>query len=130
MPLMRVDDLRSTQLVLHCLWIQPHLNAVFVDKDTHHRIVELSLELNLVGKYSERLVGATFASERVTCPEIVAAELSVLPAWDNIMLLSALTSLVQEQRTQPLVLVLRPQPLSTLKLHPTILQQLAPCGPL
>ena len=53
MLLTRVDDLRNTQLVLCCLLRQPHLNAAFVGKDTHHRIVELSLENSLIGRYSE-----------------------------------------------------------------------------
>ena len=86
MQLKGVNDLRNTQLVLCCLLIQPHLDAAFVNKDTHRRIVEPSLELSLIERHSKRLVGVTLALGRVMCHEIVVAESSALAARDDIML--------------------------------------------
>jgi hypothetical protein len=132
--LTRVDDLRNAQLALHCLSIPshppPHLNAVFVDKDNYHRLVEPSMELSLVERHSEGRGGTIFALERVTYLEIVGAESSVLAARDGIMLPSALVCVINEQKSQTLVLALERQSLSTLKPQPTILRRLPPCGPI
>ena len=101
--------------------ILPRLNAASVDKDTHHRIVEPLLALNLVGKHSEEQGGATFVLGGVTCHEIVVVESSALAARDDTMLPSVLASVIHDQKSRTLVLVLRSQPLSTLKPRPTIL---------
>ena len=124
----KVDDLRNMQLVLRCSLIQRHLSAASVNRDIHHRIVELSLELSFAERDCERMVGAIFALPRVMWPGIVVAKSSALVVREGIMLLSALNKSSQARESQPLALVLRTRLHLTLKLRPTILQQLARCG--
>ena len=78
--LTKVDDRRNAQSVLRFSSILPHLNAAFVDKDTHHRIVKPLSVLNLEGRHSEGWGGATFVLGGVTCHELVVAESSALAA--------------------------------------------------
>ena len=126
---MKVDDPGSTRLVLRFFLMPPHLDVASVNKGTPHRIVQPLLELNLVERHSEGLVGATFVLEEVMFHEPVVAESSALAVGEGIMWLSALASLDQDLRNQDLVLVLRPHLLSTLKHHLTIRRLAVPCVP-